>query len=88
MRGLQHSWLMELSKLVAAAALVLAGVLVSGYSQATDKALPRDGAEREAVRRVAIIEQQRRREDFARLCAKPFMNPAEMEACRAAYRRL
>ena len=88
MQVLQHSRLMDLSRLVAAAALVLAGVLVSGYSQAIDKALPRDSAAREALRRVAIIEQQRRREDFARLCAKPFMNTVEMEACRAAYRRL
>jgi hypothetical protein len=29
-----------------------------------------------------------RTEDFARLCAKAFMSNAEMDACRAAYRRL
>jgi hypothetical protein len=80
---------MELSKAVAALALVLAGVVVHEYSRADEKATPRDsGAAREAARRVSVAEQQRRKEDFARLCAKAFMSNAEMDACRAAYRRL
>lgn len=87
-KGLEHWRPMELSNVVAAAALVLAGLLVSGYSQAQEKAMPREGAAREAARQVAIIQHKQRKEEFARLCAKPFMSNAEMEACRAAYRRL
>ena len=79
---------MELSKIVAALALAAAGVLVSEYSQAVEKATPKDSAAREAARRVAIAEHQRRKLDFTRLCSKPVMSPAEMDACRAAYRRL
>jgi hypothetical protein len=79
---------MELSKLVAALALVLAGVLVSEYSQAADKETPGNiGTAREAMRQVAVAQHERRKEDFTRLCAKPLTN-AQMEACRAAYRRL
>ena len=79
---------MELSKIVAALALAAAGVLVSEYSQAVEKHAPKDPAAREAARRVAIAEHQRRKLDFTRLCAKPNMTAAEMDACRAAYRRL
>jgi hypothetical protein len=45
-------------------------------------------AAREAARRVALAEHEKRKADFARRCAKPFMSAAELEACRAAYRRL
>ena len=79
---------MDLSKIVAALALAAAGVLVSEYSRATDKALPRDPEAREAARRVAVAEHQRRKLEFTRLCSKPVMSNAEMDVCRAAYRRL
>jgi hypothetical protein len=79
---------MDLSKLVAALALVLAGVLVSQYSQAADREMaPKSGEAREAMRQVALAEHERRKRDVTRLCAKP-RNNAEMEACRAAYRKL
>lgn len=79
---------MELSKIVAALALVLTGVLVSEYARAVDKVAPRDPEAREAARRVAVAEHQRRKLEFTRLCAKPVMSSAEMDVCRAAYRRL
>ena len=44
--------------------------------------------EREAKRRAAVAEQERRKEEFARRCSKPVKNDSELEACRAAYRRL
>ena len=43
---------------------------------------------REAMRRAALAEHHKRKEDFARLCIKPLMSSAELEACRVAYRRL
>ena len=80
---------MDLSNAVAAMALLLAGIVIGGYSTAYGEELGRETpAAREAARRVAVVEQQRRKEDFARLCAKPVKSTAEMEACRAAYRRL
>jgi hypothetical protein len=80
---------MELPKAVATLALVLAGVVVYEYSRADEKAMARDsGAAREAARRVAVSDHERRKEDFARLCAKALMSNAQMDACRAAYRRL
>lgn len=44
--------------------------------------------QREAQRRVAMEEHQKRKEHFARHCTKPVMTPAELEACRAAYRAM
>jgi hypothetical protein len=79
---------MDLSKIIAALALVLAGVLVSQYSQAADgETSPKSGAAREAMRQVALAEHERRKQDVTRLCANP-RSTAEMEACRAAYRKL
>jgi hypothetical protein len=80
---------MELSKAVAALSLVLGALLTSGYARAAGKEIVQDrAAAREALRRVAIAEHDRRKEDFARLCTKRIMTNAELEACRAAYRRL
>ena len=80
---------MELSKVIAALALALAGILVGGYSRAADKERARETvAQREAARQVALAEHQRRKETVVRLCSKPIMTQVELEACRAAYRRL
>jgi hypothetical protein len=78
---------MELSKIVAALAMVLTGILVSEHARA-EKEPARDSASREAARRVAIAEHQKRKLELTRLCSKPVMSNAEMDACRAAYRRL
>ena len=93
---------MDLSKTVAAMALLLAGILIGGYSRAygqtagqtagqvtaAQETAPRTSAAREAARQMALAEHQRRKQDFARLCAKPLKTNTEMDACRAAYQRL
>ena len=80
---------MELSKAVAALSLILGALLTTGYARAAEKEIVQvRAAAREAVRRVAIAEHDRRKADFARRCSKPIMTNAELEACRAAYRRL
>jgi len=79
---------------VGSVALVLAGVLATGYAfgQEIIKA-PQPTAQekldqREALRRMAMQEQQKRKEDFARNCIKPDLSDKQLEACRAAYRKL
>jgi hypothetical protein len=87
---------MELSKAVASLALILGVLLAAGYARGMDAFAPKGTQEtmqdrlvaREAMRRAALAEHHKRKEDFARLCAKPFMRAPELEACRAAYRRL
>jgi hypothetical protein len=89
---------MDLSKAVAAMALLLAGILIGGYSSAygqtagrataAQETAPRTAAARETARQMALAEHQRRKQDFARLCAKPLKTNTEMDACRAAYQRL
>jgi hypothetical protein len=86
---------MELSKAVASLALVLAVTLAAGYANGDNKSMPpaKETMQerllaREAMRRAALQEHHRRKEDFTRLCTKPLMTAAELEACRAAYRRL
>jgi hypothetical protein len=44
--------------------------------------------EREAQRRVALEEQQRRRDAYERACNKPIKSDAELDQCRQAYKRL
>jgi hypothetical protein len=44
--------------------------------------------EREAQRRVALEEQQKRRDAYERACGKPNKSEADLEQCRAAYKRL
>jgi hypothetical protein len=87
---------MELSKAVASLALILGAALAAGYAHGMDGGGPAVTKEtmqdrlvaREALRRAALAEHHKRREDFARLCTKPLMSNAELEACRLAYRRL
>jgi predicted DNA binding protein len=87
---------MQLSTIIGAMALVLAGVLVTGYAagdESTQTPAIKETAQkkveqREAQRRAAVAEHKKRKEDFARRCTKPGLTDAELEACRAAYRRL
>jgi hypothetical protein len=37
---------------------------------------------------MAVNEHQKRKEAVTRLCGKSLMTAAELEACRAAYRKL
>jgi hypothetical protein len=82
------------SIIVGAVALVLAGVLATGHAFGQDiVSTPLPTAQekldqREALRRAAVVDQQKRKEDFARNCIKPALSELQLEACRAAYRKL
>jgi hypothetical protein len=80
---------MKLSVAVAALAFVLAILLVGGYARGSEhnRVVDRTAAA-EAARRLAVNEQQKRKEAVTRLCGKSLMTAAELEACRAAYRKL
>jgi hypothetical protein len=43
---------------------------------------------REAQRRAAVEEQQRRKEAYERACSKPLKSQTELDQCRTAYKRL
>jgi hypothetical protein len=101
MRALEYWLPMDLSKVIAAVALALAAVLVSEYSRAAEKVVAQQPVKtqqplqaretveaREAARRLALVDHQRRKDNVVRLCGKPLMTQAELEACRVAYRRL
>jgi hypothetical protein len=80
---------MRLSVAVAALAFVLAIVLVGGYARGSEHGRVADrSATAEAARRTAVSEHQKRKEAVTRLCGKSLMTAAELEACRAAYRKL
>ena len=87
---------MELSRTIATVAIVLGVVLAAGYASSQESAqmpVPKQTAhekvvEREAQRREAMKLHQERKEDFARRCNKPVQSAAEMDYCRAAYRKL
>jgi len=86
---------MDLSKVVASLALLLAAMLAIGYARSEGASAPvvRETVQdrllaREARRRAALAEHDRRKEDVARLCHRPLNSRAALEACRTAYRRL
>ena len=79
---------MELSKIVAFLALVLGVVLATGQARGAGTVQDRL-MEREALRRAALFEHDKRKEDFTRRCSgRPYLTSTELEACRAAYRKL
>jgi hypothetical protein len=86
---------MELSKVVALLALILGATLATGYARgdgpsgpAVKETVQDKLVAREAMQRAALAEHHRRKEDVTRLCNRPLYKPAELEACRAAYRKL
>jgi hypothetical protein len=86
---------MELSKVVASLAIILGATLATGYARGDGPSGPtvRETVQeklvvREAMQRAALAEHHRRKEDVARLCNRPLNRAADLEACRAAYRRL
>ena len=86
---------MNTSIIVGSIALVLAGVLATGHAFGQDVVSPPLGPtaqekleQREALRRAALLDQQKRKDDFARNCLKPTLSESQLEACRAAYRKL
>ena len=87
---------MNTSIVVGSVALVLAGVLATGHAFGQESngtpAIKETAQEkldaREASRRAAVAEHQKRKEEFARNCTKPDLTATQLEACRAAYRKL
>ena len=86
---------MELSKVVASLAIILGAVLATGHARgdgpspaAARQTVQERLLAREAMQRAALREHYRRKEDVARLCNRPLTSPADLEACRAAYRKL
>jgi hypothetical protein len=87
---------MQLSSIIGSIALVLGGVLITGYAlgqegmqtPAVKQTMQKKLDEREAQRRAAVAEHKKRKDDFARRCMKAGLTDAELEACRVAYRRL
>ena len=82
------------SIIVGSIALVLAGLLATGHAfgqEATSVPLltgQEKMEQRETVRKAQMLDHQKRREDFARNCIKPALSEAQLETCRAAYRKL
>ncbi len=72
-------------------------VLTAGYAYG-DAAEPAAGAtkptaqdkvqEREALRRAAVEEQQKRKNAYERACNRQLRTGADFDQCRAAYKRL
>ena len=87
---------MQLSTVVASAALVLAAALAVGHALGQDISpqseprvtMQKKVDEREAQRRAAAADQQKKREQFARQCNKPVKTPFELEECRTVYRQM
>jgi hypothetical protein len=77
-------------------AVVLGIILAAGYAQgesaapagATKMTAQDKLVEREAQRRVAVEEQQKRKDAFERACNKPLRTDTDFDLCRAAYKRL
>jgi flagellar biosynthesis/type III secretory pathway M-ring protein FliF/YscJ len=86
---------MELSRTIASVAVVLAVILAAGhaYSEAVVPVPEQPTAQqkleqREAQRRVAVEEQQKRKDAFERACSKPMKSDSDRDHCRTAYKRL
>ena len=86
---------MELSKTVGALAIILGVVLTAGFAVGEDGAagvskqtMQMKVDEREAQRRAALEEQQRRKDAFERACHKPMKSDTDRDLCRVAYKRL
>ena len=86
---------MKLSTAIASMAVVLGVILAAGYANGEAPAAgattptAQDKVEaREAQRRAAVEEQQRRKEAFERACNKPLKTETDLDLCRTAYKRL
>lgn len=86
---------MELSKTVGSMAIVLGVVLSAGFAAGEDSAtgaskqtMQMKVEEREAQRRAALEEQQKRKDAFERACNKPMRSDTDRDLCRVAYKRL
>lgn len=83
-------------------AVVLGVILAAGQAHAQAQAIETQVApagptkptaqdriqEREAQRRAAVLEQERRKVAYERACNKPLKTEADLDLCRTAYKRL
>ena len=88
---------MQLNLAVASLALVLAAALATGHALGQDGPSPYPSVpktaqakveEREALRRAAALDQQKKKDYFTRRCSKPYKTLLEMEECREFYRSM
>ena len=88
---------MQASTVVSTLALILAAALVAGYTYGDDTSstspepkitMQKKVDEREAARRAAAAEHQKRKAEYQRRCAKPVKTAEELAECRTAYRQL
>ena len=88
---------MKLSTAIASTAVVLGVILAAGYANgeaqvsaagSTQPTAQEKVEAREAQRRAAVEEQQKRKEAFERACNKPMKTDTELDLCRSAYKRL
>ena len=86
---------MGLSTTIASMAVVLAVILAAGHAYGEAVAPPvgkptaqEKVVEREAQRRAAVEEQQKRKDAYERACNKPMKSDSDFDLCRAAYKRL
>ena len=85
---------MELSRAIASTAVVLGVILAAGYAQgesaagATKQTAQDKVQAREAERRAAVLEQEKRKDAFERACNKPLKTDTDFDLCRTAYKRL
>jgi hypothetical protein len=86
---------MDLSTTIASMAVVLGVILAAGHAfgEAAAPMEARPTAQqkleaREAQRRVAVEEQQKRKDAFERACSKPMKTETDYDHCRTAYKRL
>ena len=85
---------MELSRTIATVAVVLAVILAAAYAVGEEaEPAPKQTAQqktdlREAERRAALEEQQKRKAHFERSCGKPLKTDMDYDLCRSAYRAL
>ena len=73
-------------------------ILTAGYAYGDAVITPAAGAtkptaqdkvqQREALRRAAVEEQQKRKDAYERACAKPHRTDMEFDQCRTAYKKL
>ena len=88
---------MQASTVVGTLALILAAVLVAGYTYGDDTTpapaepkttMQKKVDDREAARRAAAAEHQKRKAEYQRRCAKPDKTAEELAQCRVLYRQL
>ena len=96
-RGIAGGPSVELSRTIGWMAILLGVILAAGYAQGEggQAAAPNKTVTvqerleaREAQRRAAVEEHQRRKDAYNRACSKPIKSQAELDECRAAYKRL